>query len=106
MKFKNPTCVVVALSVVLASLALSRTVEAQQTWKALLGAQSEDMGTQATAFLPNELWIHAGASVLWTSASGDIHTASFLIAGQPLTDFVPGCPGSPSRGSSSHRSTC
>jgi plastocyanin len=106
MKFKNPTSVVVALSVVLASLALSRTVEAQQTWKALLGSQSKDMGKQAIAFLPNELWIHAGDSVLWTSASGDIHTASFLIAGQPLTDFVTGCPGYSSSGSSFNGSAC
>ena len=93
MKFKNPTFVVVALSLVLASLALPRTVEAQQVWKATAGAQSKDMGKQAIAFLPNELWIHAGDSINWTSASGDIHTVSFFVAGQKYADFTVGCPG-------------
>ncbi|HWW97507.1 MAG TPA: plastocyanin/azurin family copper-binding protein [Edaphobacter sp.] len=93
MKFKNPTFVVVALSVVLANLALTRTIQAQQIWNATAGAQSKDMGKQAIAFLPNELWIHAGDSIKWTSASGDIHTVSFFIAGQPYADFTVGCPG-------------
>ena len=68
-------------------------LRAQQTWQANLGAQSKDMGTQAVAFLPNELWIHVGDSITWTSQSGDIHTVSFLMMGQPLTDFTTGCPG-------------
>jgi hypothetical protein len=55
MKFKNPTFVVVALSLVSLSLALPRTVEAQQNWKATVGAQNKDMGKQVIAFLPNEL---------------------------------------------------
>jgi plastocyanin len=80
-----------AVCLLLASGALSS--QAQQTWQATLGAQSKDMGTQAIAFLPNELWIHVGDSIMWTSQSGDIHTVSFLMTGQPLTDFTTGCPG-------------
>lgn len=80
-----------ALCLLLASGALLS--QAQQTWQATLGAQSKDMGTQAVAFLPNELWIHVGDSITWTSQSGDIHTVSFLMTGQPLTDFNTGCPG-------------
>jgi plastocyanin len=106
MKFKNPTFVVVALSLVLSSLTLSRTVEAQQVWKATLGAQSKDMGKQAIAFLPNELWIHAGDSITWTSAAGDIHTVSFFIAGQPYEDFNTGCPGFSPNPSSFDGSKC
>ena len=105
MKFKNSTFVVVALSV-LASLALSRTVEAQQVWKATAGAQNKDMGKQAIAFLPNELWIHAGDSITWTSAVGEIHTVSFFIAGQPYEDFNTGCPGFSSSGTSFDGSKC
>src|SRR5215831_4617554 len=30
-------------------------------WNATIGAQSDDLGRQALAFLPNEIWIH-GAS--------------------------------------------
>jgi plastocyanin len=82
MKFKNPTFVVVALSLVSLSLALPRTVTAQQVWKATLGAQSKDMGKQAIAFLPNELWIHANDSITWTSAADEIHTVSFFKPGQ------------------------
>ncbi len=106
MKFKNPTCVVVALSLVSLSLALPRTVEAQQNWKAGLGAQSKDMGKQVIAFLPNELWIHANDSITWTSASGDIHTVSFFVAGQKYSDFMTGCPGFSPTGSSFNGMTC
>jgi plastocyanin len=105
MKFKNPTFVVVALSV-LVSLALSHTVEAQQVWKATLGAQSKDMGKQAIAFLPNELWIHAGDSITWTSAADEIHTVSFFKPGQAYENFNTGCPGVTSNPSSFDGSKC
>jgi plastocyanin len=90
----------------LAALTISQTVQAQQTWQATLGAQSKDMGKQVVAFLPNEMWIHAGDSINWTSASGDIHTVTFLIAGQAYTDFNTGCPGVSPSGSSFNGSTC
>lgn len=93
MKLRSRMYVVAALLLVLAGLTLPRTVTAQQVWKATAGAQSKDMGKQAIAFLPNEMWIHAGDSIMWTSASGDIHTVSFFIAGQPYKDFTVGCPG-------------
>jgi plastocyanin len=48
------------------------------TWLAVAGAESDDLGRQAWAFLPNELWIHAGDSVTWTFASQEPHTVSFL----------------------------
>ena len=46
------------------------------------GSQSGDQGRQAWAFLPNELWIHAGDSVLWTVATDESHTISFLTPSQ------------------------
>jgi plastocyanin len=64
------------------------------------------MGKQAIAFLPNELWIHAGDSITWTSAAGDIHTVSFFIAGQPYEDFNTGCPGFSPNPSSFDGSKC
>lgn len=105
MKLKNP-CVVLALFVVLANLAVPQTVSAQQVWKAILGAQSKDMGKQAIAFLPNELWIHEGDSIMWTSGSGDIHTVSFFIVNQPVNDFTTGCPGYSPSGTSFNGTTC
>src|SRR5258708_7205017 len=106
MKFRNSTFVVVSLSAVLASLVLPRTVEAQQTWKATAGAQSKDMSKQAIAFLPNEMWIHQGDSIDWTSASADIHTVSFFVAGQKYADFMTGCPGFSLSGVSFFGSPC
>jgi plastocyanin len=93
MNSRKPTFVLMAFLALLAGLAISPAVEAQQVWQATAGAQSKDMGKQAIAFLPNELWIHAGDSITWTSASGDIHTVSFFVAGQKYADFTVGCPG-------------
>ena len=78
---------------VLAVLGVPPTVQAQQTWNATVGAESKDMGRQVVAFLPNEIWIHAGDSITWTFASDDIHTVTFLLPSQPLPPFTVGCPG-------------
>ena len=40
------------------------------------------MSSQALAFLPNEIWIHAGDSITWPFASGDTYTVTFLTVGQ------------------------
>jgi len=87
-------------------LAAMRPVQAQQDWKATVAGQSADKSKQAVAFLPNEIWIHAGDSITWTFASGDIHTVTFLTVGQVYPfDDTQGCPpitpsGSPFDGSS------
>lgn len=60
-----------------------------QSWQATVGAQSKDMGRQAMAFLPNEIWIHEGDSVTWKVDSDEIHTVTFL------TPAKPGQPGPP-----------
>ena len=48
-----------------------------QTWFATVGAQSNDKARQALAFLPNEIWIHAGDSVTWRFDVDEIHTVTF-----------------------------
>jgi plastocyanin len=106
MKTKLTTLVAVALALVSTTLVLSQTVEAQQIWTATVGAQSKDMGKQAIAFLPNELWIRVGDTIKWTSASGDIHTVSFFIAGQKVNSFMLGCPGYLPTGTSFNGATC
>jgi plastocyanin len=58
-----------------------------QTWFATVGAQSGDMGHQALAFLPNEIWIHAGDSITWRWDVGDIHTVTFLKDGATRPNF-------------------
>jgi plastocyanin len=49
-----------------------------QTWYANVGAQSNDKGHQALAFLPNEIWIHAGDSITWTFDADELHTVTFI----------------------------
>ena len=72
---------------------LSLRGQAQRDWSATVAGQSADMAKQAIAFLPNELWIHAGDSITWTHASGDIHTVTFLTVGKVYPfDFTQGCP--------------
>ena len=81
-------------------------VEAQQTWHAKVGAETPDMGRQALAFLPNEMWIHAGDSITWTFNSDEIHTVSFLVVGQIFPAFPVGCPGFSFGTASFDGSTC
>lgn len=66
---------------------------ASAQWHATVGAQSHSMAHQALAFLPNEIWIYAGDTVTWTSNANEIHTVSFLKAGQVRLPFNAGCPG-------------
>jgi hypothetical protein len=46
--------VVTAVAVILLTALTARPLEAKE-WEAWLGAQSRDLGSQALAFLPNEL---------------------------------------------------
>jgi len=78
---------------VLVVFSLPFPVQAQQNWNAAVGGQSADMSKQAVAFLPDEIWIHAGDSITWTFNSGDIHTVTFLTTRQVYPfDQTQGCP--------------
>ena len=88
---------------VLALLSFPEIAQAQ--WQATVGAQSESLGRQALAFLPNELWIHTGDNVTWTFDSDEIHTVTFQRAGQIRLAFQVGCPGFAADGSGSFNGT-
>ena len=77
---------------VFAVLVLPQFLQAAQ-WKATVGADSNDQGIQALAFLPNEMWIHEGDSIVWTFVTNEIHTVTFLTDGHPRLPFPVGCPG-------------
>jgi plastocyanin len=62
-------------------------------WIATVGAESNDLGRQDLAFLPNEIWIHAGDSITWTVTAAEPHTVTFLTDGQIRPPFNVGCPG-------------
>jgi plastocyanin len=75
-------------------------------WTATIGAQSADLSWQALAFLPNEMWIHAGDSITWTIATDEPHTLTLLTATQVRNPFFVGCPGYSSSPATFDGSTC
>ncbi len=87
-----------------ASLLASSVALAQ--WHNTAGAQSKDKGTQALAFLPDEIWIHAGDSVTWTMATDEPHSVTFLKPGQIRPTFQVGCPGNTPNDSNFDGSSC
>jgi plastocyanin len=95
--------------VLLSGFAAPQFVQAQWSWHAALGAQSKDLGHQALAFLPNELWIHAGDTVTWRSNVDEIHTVTFLRtvpSPQVRPPFPAGCPGFSSSPATFDGTTC
>jgi plastocyanin len=77
-----------------------------ETWHATVGTQDENKGRQVVAFLPNELWIHAGDSIEWRVKTDEPHTITFLTAGQIRPPFMVGCPGYSSSTAIVDGSTC
>ena len=75
-------------------------------WNATIGAQSDDLGRQALAFLPNEIWIHAGESITWTMAANEAHTVTFLTNGQIRPPFTVECQGFSAPSASFDGSAC
>jgi plastocyanin len=101
-----------AISGILMAGAATTTVQAAE-WHAIAGAESPDRGGQALAFLPNEMWIHAGDSIRWSFPTHERHTVSFLMPSQvrpapfgPTFGVLLGCPGTTPDGSSFDGSAC
>src|SRR5262249_61493100 len=105
----QPSHVIGCLLTLTASMVrLTVPVAAGQAQSAV-GAQSRDGGKQALAFLPNELWVHAGDSITWTFVTDEKHTVTFLKPGPPAQirpTFQTGCPGTTPDGSSFDGSAC
>jgi plastocyanin len=90
----------------------ARTAQAED-WRAIVGGESPDRGSQALGFLPNELWVHTGDSIRWTFPTHERHTLTFLRPGQtrppgfgPIFGVPVGCPGLTPDGSSFDGSAC
>jgi plastocyanin len=94
------------LGLICAPLLLTPALVQAQDWQVQVGAQSKDMGRQVIAFLPNELWIHAGDSVAFTVATDEPHTVTFLTPNQVRLPFSVGCPGTTPSGSAEDGSSC
>lgn len=81
---------------VLIAIAISSASgRADTTWHVQVGAQSKDLGRQALAFLPNEIWIHQHDSITWHWAVDEPHTVTFMTPGQVRLPFPLGCGGAP-----------
>jgi plastocyanin len=108
------TLVTLVCSIFALALFVAPRASCAATWKATVGAQSTDEGIQALAFLPNELWVHAGDSITWTFPAHEIHTVTFLKQDTNPEQLRPnrpgapggGCPGTTPDGSSFNGSTC
>jgi plastocyanin len=90
----------------LAALIAPQVVQASTTWQATVGAQSQDLGRQALAFLPNEVWVHVNDSITWTFATDEVHTVTFLTPGQIRPANQVGCPGITPNPSPFNNSSC
>lgn len=76
----------------IATVLLPQAVRAQ-SWQLQVGAETGNKAHQALAFLPNEIWIHAGDSITWTFPASEIHTVTFLKPLQIRPSRLTGCPG-------------
>jgi plastocyanin len=93
-------------SVVLGAMVVFSQPALAQSWQVTAGAQSPDKGMQALAFMPNEIWIHAGDSITWTFPADEPHTMTFLKPGQVRPTYTAGCPGATADGASFDGSAC
>ena len=91
-------------ALILWTLTVPQLVFAQ--WQASVGAQTADLAKQGIAFLPNEMWIHAGDSITWTFLTDEPHTVSFLKNGQVRPPDQVGCPGFTSGSATFDGTTC
>ena len=101
-----------AIAAILIAGAATIVVHAEE-WQVMVGAESPSRGSQALAFLPNELWVHAGDSIHWLFQTHERHTLTLLKPGQtrppgfgPTFGVVVGCPGVTADGSSYDGSSC
>lgn len=101
-----------AITGILVAGAGIKTAHAKE-WQSLAGVESPDRGSQALAFLPNELWVTAGDSIRWIFTTHERHTLTFLTVGQtrppgfgPVFGVPVGCPGLTPDGSSFDGSSC
>lgn len=87
---------VLALAVTAAAGASVDRRAAHHTWTIMAGAQATDShakhGIQVAEYLPSQLWIDAGDTVVWRVPTGEPHTITFLRKGQRPPVFNPADP--------------
>ncbi len=66
-----------------------------RAWTVQVGNESPDQAIQGMAFLPSNIWINAHDTIRWAAHSAEIHTVTFLAAGQTLASTQPFSPANP-----------
>jgi plastocyanin len=63
-------------------------------WQATVGAQTPDKAIQALAFFPHDLTVDVGDRITWAWQADEVHTLTFLQAGQtpPAFQTAPATP--------------
>jgi plastocyanin len=59
------------------------------TWHFDVSFETAHHRMDGMVFLPAEVWINQGDTIVWTVKSGEIHTVTFLAAGQQQPAFDP-----------------
>jgi plastocyanin len=62
------------------------------TWTILAGFDSQDHAIAGMAYLPTNIWIDAGDTIVWNAFSVEPHTVTFLPPGQKPGKFDPNSP--------------
>src|SRR2546426_738932 len=77
------------LPVALSGTAVADGGKSARTWTVQVGSESSDQAIQGMSFLPKNIYINAGDKVTWEANSAEIHTVTFLAAGQTLDSTQP-----------------
>jgi len=65
------------------------------SWTVQVGNESRNQAIQGMSFLPKNIWINRGDTIKWEANGAEIHTVTFLAAGQTLESTQPFNPGNP-----------
>ncbi|MEZ2388394.1 plastocyanin/azurin family copper-binding protein [bacterium RCC_150] len=87
-----------ALPVALSGAAVADGGRAR-TWTVQVGSESYNQAIQGMSFLPKNIFINAGDKVTWEANAAEIHTVTFLAAGQTIESTQPFDPFNPLYGS-------
>ena len=80
---------VALLASVAAAVPASANGGGHRIWTVQVGSESRDQEIQGMAFLPSEIFINEHDTIKWEANAAEIHTVTFLAAGQSLQPFNP-----------------
>ena len=76
-------CAAVMPALLSAPTASAHESESHHTWYVHVGLDNPNHSIQVMTFSPNELWIDAGDTVVWTTGAAEAHTVTLMPNGGP-----------------------